>query len=168
VLDTTAFIGLDFPILQTLEVSKFLTANSVIEELKDFRSKMNLEVIQQTKKLEISSPNSQELEILVNKIRNLDPNTNLSNTDICVLALTRQVKGVLVTNDLAMQNVAKLMNIPIRVLGGRKIKEIRRSHLRCMSCKRTFQVSNQQCPVCGGELKRYFSKRKSREQSRKE
>ncbi len=168
VLDTTAFIGLDFPILQTFEVRKFLTAHSVIEELKDFRSKMNLEVMLQSNELEVSSPNPKELRTLTHRIHKLEPKTRLSNTDIQVLALTRQVKGVLVSNDLSMQNIAKLMNIPIRVVSGKKVTGIRRSHLRCLSCKKTFQESDQQCPICGGELKLYFYKSRSKDLKRKE
>jgi len=163
VLDATAFIGLDFPILLAFEVERYLTAHSVIDELKDFRSKMNLEVMRQSKKFEISSPDPQKLAVLKQNIYNLDPNTRLSNTDIHVLTLAEQVKGVLVTNDLAMQNIAKLLNIKVRVIGGKKIKEIRRSHLRCLSCKRTFQASERYCPECGGELKQYFHKRKLKE-----
>ncbi|MHA2153841.1 MAG: NOB1 family endonuclease [Candidatus Hodarchaeales archaeon] len=168
VLDTTAFIGLDFPILQTLEVKKFLTAHSVIEEIKDFRSKMNLEVMLQSNELEILSPNPKELKTLTHRIHKLEPKTRLSNTDIQVLALARQVKGVLVSNDLTMQNMAKLINIPTRVVSGKKVTAIRRSHLRCLSCKRTFQESDQPCPACGGELKQYFTKSRSKDRKGKE
>ncbi len=157
VLDSTAFIGLDFPILQSIEVKKFLTAHSVIEELKDFRSRMNFDVMLQTNKLEVSSPNPQNFKKLKMKIHKIDPNTRLSDTDIQVLTLAWQEKGVLVTNDLTLQNIAEQLKVTTRVISGKGIKVIRKSRLRCMSCKRTFRVSGQHCPECGGVLKQYFS-----------
>ena len=162
VLDSTVFIGMDFPILQTINVKKFLTTHSVIEELKDFRSKMNLDVMRQTNKLEVISPSPREINLFSEKIHNLDPNIRLSETDIQVLTLTWNIKGVVVTNDLAMQNIAQQMNIPIRVISGKLVKDVRRSYLQCKSCKKTFRVSSQQCPDCGGVLKQYFTKGKSK------
>jgi UPF0271 protein len=159
---------MDFPILQTLKVKKFLTAHSVIDELIDFRSKMNFDVLRQSTKLEVTSPNPQEFKKFSEKIYSLDPNTRLSDTDIQVLAIAWQVKGVVLTNDLAMQNIARQMNITTRVISGKEVKEVRKSRLQCKSCKKIFRISSQQCPDCGGVLKQYFAKGKSKGLIRKE
>ncbi len=158
VLDSTVFIGLDFPILQSINAQKFVTTHSVIDELKDFRSKMNLDIMRQESKLEVIVPDLQALKLFKKRLRKIDPNTRLSETDIQVLALSYQLNGVVVTNDLALQNVAAHLNLKTRILSGKEIKEIRKTQLRCRSCKKVFRTSILRCPDCGGELKQFYSK----------
>jgi UPF0271 protein len=112
----------------------------------------------QTNKLKVSSPDSHIIKFVKKKILPLDPKTRLSKTDIEVLSLAKQEKGVLVTNDLALQNIAKQINIPIYTITGKEITEIRRAYLKCINCKTVIRDSYQNCPECGGELKEYFSK----------
>lgn len=135
-----------------------MTVNSVLQELKDFRSKMNSDVMLQTNKLKVSSPDPLIIETVKNKILELDPKTRLSKTDIEVLSLAKQEGGVLVTNDLALQNIAKQIRIPIYVISGKEITEIRKTYLKCKNCKTVIRGSHQHCPDCGGEVKEYFSK----------
>ncbi len=154
VLDATAFIGLDFPGLQAIPNAVFFTTLNVASELKDFRSRMNLDILKQSGRLQFGTSRSELLNELKKKIQRIDPQTPLSPIDIDILALTLQLKGTLISNDLNLQNAALYLRIPIKVISGRKITHPREWQLRCTSCMKIEENSLQICSFCGGILKR--------------
>lgn len=154
ILDATAFIGLDFPKLLNYKNVVFFTTNGVISELKDFRSKMNLEVLKQKGNVNIQTPNP-DLKILIeNKIWKIDPQTMLSSTDIDILVLALQIEGTLMTNDLALQNIGFHLNIPINVISGKRVTHLHQWGLKCGSCGKKIKSNLINCPECGGKIKR--------------
>lgn len=154
ILDTTAFIGLDFPILQTWQNALFYTTSTVASELKDIRSKMNLDILIQSGKLKIDSPNQGLFKEIKKKIARVDPQSSLSDVDMDILVLSLQLKGTLITNDLALQNMAYNLSIPTRVISGKKISQIRKWVLRCKNCGKRADINEKQCSECGGPLRR--------------
>ena len=56
VLDSTVFIGLDFPFLQEWKNAIFFTTSTVVSELKDIRSKMNYDILRQSGNLRLNDP----------------------------------------------------------------------------------------------------------------
>lgn len=154
ILDATAFIGLDFPKLLNFKNVFFYTTNGVISELKDFRSRMNLEVLKQNRNFNIQYPNP-DLKILIeNKINKIDPQTKLSSTDIDILVLASQMEGTLMTNDLALQNIGFHLNIPINVISGKRVTNLHQWGLKCESCGKKIKTNSTNCPECGGKTKR--------------
>jgi UPF0271 protein len=153
VLDSTAFIGLDFPKLLSLNCL-FFTTQGVASELKDSRSQMNLDVLKYSDRLKFSSPQNKLIEEVKKRIKLIDQQTPLSQVDIEVLALTLQIKGVLISNDLNLQNAALHLNIPIKVISGKKITHLRKWQLKCKSCGKEIINGAKVCPICGGALKR--------------
>ncbi|MHA2304472.1 MAG: NOB1 family endonuclease [Candidatus Hodarchaeales archaeon] len=154
ILDATAFIGLDFPKLLNFDDVIFYTTEGVVAELKDFRSRMNLEVLQQTGNVQIQTPNP-ELRILIEKeINKIDPHTSLSSTDIDVLVLAQQLEGTLLTNDLTLQNIGFHLNIAINVISGKKVTHLHQWGLICRSCGKKIKNNLTNCPECGGRIKR--------------
>jgi rRNA maturation endonuclease Nob1 len=154
ILDTTAFIGLDFPVLQTWQNAIFFTTYTVASELKDIRSKMNLDILKQSGKLNIYSPDQKLFDETSKKIDMVDPQSSLSAVDIEILVLSLQLKGTLITNDLALQNMASNLNVPTRVVSGKKIDRVRKWALRCKNCGKLSDMKGINCPECGGRLKR--------------
>ncbi|NHJ00660.1 MAG: hypothetical protein EAX86_00900 [Candidatus Heimdallarchaeota archaeon] len=155
VLDTTVFIRLDFPRILELSVSTFYTTNSVILELKDFRSRSNRDILIQINKLVIEEPNPIYFKEVIAKIRHFDPVTSLSRTDIDVLTLAYQKKVAIITNDLNLQNIAANIGIPFFIVTGKRIKQKIRWKLRCLSCNKILsQADSLKCPLCGGNLKK--------------
>ena len=153
VLDTTAFIRLDFPLLQTTN-AQFYTTPGVMSELKDSKSRMNLDVLKYSDRLKLNSPLNKLVKELEKRIQMIDPLTTLSQVDIEVLALTLQVKGSLVSNDLNLQNTALQLNIPVKVISGKKITDLRKWQLKCRSCGQEYKDPEDICLICGGSLKR--------------
>ncbi|MFX1507994.1 MAG: NOB1 family endonuclease [Promethearchaeota archaeon] len=153
VLDATAFIGLDFPKLLSTSGS-FFTTRGVASELKDSRSKMNLDVLKYSDRLRFSAPQDKLIEEVKKRIHLIDQQTPLSQVDIEVLALALQVNGTLVSNDLSLQNAALHLNIPIKVISGKKITHLRKWQLKCNSCSKVITDDVEVCPFCGGTLNR--------------
>jgi UPF0271 protein len=153
VLDATAFIGLDFPKLLSKK-SSFLTTHGVVSELKDTRSKMNLDVLKYSNRLKFSVPQDSLIEKVKTRIKLIDQQTPLSRVDIEVLALALQVNGTLISNDLNLQNAALHLNIPIKVISGKKITHLRKWQLKCKSCGEVIINEIEVCPFCGGTLNR--------------
>ena len=160
ILDSTAFIRLDFPRIQTIEESTFLTTYSVKEELKDFRSRMNLDTMLLSNKLTLVSPDPNNIKAMTEKLKRVDPIRKLSLTDIEILTLALEENGVLITNDFAIQNAAHQFNIKTQVVSGKKIKYTRKGILKCTSCNKKFKLQTDSCPDCGGKLKQVYSTKK--------
>jgi len=160
ILDSTAFIRLDFPIIQSIENATFLTTNSVKEELKDFRSRMNLDTMLHSNKLSLTSPDLNNIKTMTERLKKIDPIRKLSLTDIEILTLAWEENGVLITNDFAIQNAAHQFKIKTQVVSGKKIKYTRKGMLKCTSCNKNFKLSINDCPECGGKLKQVYSARK--------
>ncbi|MFX0049828.1 MAG: NOB1 family endonuclease [Candidatus Hermodarchaeota archaeon] len=157
VLDATAFIGLNFPILmepKTFPNASFFTTPSVASELKDFRSKMNLEAMKESGLLQFNTPIPEIQHKITNKIKMIDPQSTLSRVDIDILTITLQLKGILITNDFTIQNMAHFLKIPIKSIDGKKITNLRMWQLKCKSCGKNAEIYFQTCPHCGGQLKR--------------
>ena len=157
ILDSTAFIRLDFPIVKEIKNARFFTTYSVKAELKDFRSRMNLESMLYSKRLTLMSPNPDLTKIMTRKLGRIDPIRNLSPTDIEILTLTRELDGVIITNDLAIQNAAHQFNIKTYVVSGKKINYTRKGLLKCSSCNKFYKFHLDSCPDCGGNLKQIYS-----------
>ena len=154
VLDATVFIGFDFQMLQKLKNSQFYTTSSVFNELKDFKSRMNFEVLQETNQITISHLDQVDLISIHDKIEKIDPNTLLSSSDIELLALSQKIGASLITNDFRLQNLAILLNVALHTLSGKKITKTFNWYLKCISCGQIEKNRTDYCSNCNGKLKR--------------
>ncbi|UCE12336.1 MAG: hypothetical protein JSV04_09050 [Candidatus Heimdallarchaeota archaeon] len=154
VLDATAFIGLDFPHLQMIPNSKFYTSLKVESELKDFRSRTNMDILKHSGRLQICNPEESLLKDLKRRIQAIDPKTPLSSVDLDILTLALQLKGTLISNDLNLQNAALYLRIPVKIISGKKITHLRKWQLKCLSCGKIDEKGIRICPSCGGDMKR--------------
>jgi UPF0271 protein len=155
ILDSTAFIKLEFPALLDSKIfprSFFFTTSNVISELKDLKSRMNLDIARQSSRLQITDPSPEILKRVVNFTSKRDPRTPLSNTDMSILALALQLKGTLISDDFTVQNAATHLQVPIKTLSGKKITQLKEWKLKCKSCGKFTSFSLQTCPSCGGPL----------------
>jgi len=84
------------------DLAEAYITNSVIKEIKDFEHRQILENKIQTGRLHIQDPTKQNLE----KATKAAKKSNLSKTDIEVLALALDLNANLITDDLALQNAS--------------------------------------------------------------
>ena len=127
------------------------TIDEVIREVKDWFSKVKLSSLN----VVIKDPEKEFLKIVEEKTKELGE--NLSKTDKKVVALALNLNLPLITDDKAMQNVAKQLGIkvvPMRY----SLKKQRKIVYICPNCKKIFN-SQGICPDCGIKLKRIIFQR---------
>ena len=82
----------------------------------------------------------------------------LSKTDIDVIALALQLNATIISDDYAIQNVARLMNLKYYGAGIETIKKEIKWKYRCTGCHKIYKNYIEICPVCGHKTKRYIKK----------
>lgn len=132
---------------------KILTVPSVLDEIRDERSKTILELM----KVKIEPP----LQTFIKEVKSIAHKTKdieeLSETDIHILAkaleYARKDDVVLITDDYAIQNTAIHLGIKVEPAGQKRIRDVIIWEKFCTGCKRRFPEGND-CPVCGTPLKK--------------
>ena len=82
----------------------------------------------------------------------------LSESDISLLALGYEMKGEIVTDDYAISNVAKRLNIVVLPVMTGGIKDTGKWIRYCSGCAKEFSTEKT-CPQCGNPLKKKLLKR---------
>jgi UPF0271 protein len=79
----------------------------------------------------------------------------LSKTDMDVIALAKDVGGIIVTDDYSIQNVAATIKLPFEAAGHEAgITEVLKWEYRCRGCgKKYADGARKDCDVCGSEIK---------------
>ncbi|HSB57402.1 MAG TPA: nucleotide-binding protein [Nitrosopumilaceae archaeon] len=156
VLDASAFYaGIPFA-----SSEKCFTTQDVFEEVKHIkRSHYAVEALLETKRLEIMRPNEEYINEVIQKSKNTGDFQNLSAEDISVIALCLQLKADLVTDDFAVSNLSKYLNLKVIPVMTEGITHIANWVYFCSGCQKTFSNLSR-CPLCGNRLSRKPSKRR--------
>lgn len=118
VLDTTALIFLnDFSVFD-----QAYTVQEVIEEVKDKMTSMKLATL--TKNLKTMEPEQRFVDEVKKAAEETGDVAKLSCTDIKVLALTKQLNCVVVSDDYAIQNVASHIDVKYASVFSPNIKKL--------------------------------------------
>jgi UPF0271 protein len=152
VLDTSAVIAGFVPELVRAEQ---ITIPEVLEEARDFFSKLRLETSLLTGKVKVLEPSKSSLATVRAETRRTGD--TVSETDIRLLALALDLKGEgaeLVTDDYAIQNLARVLDIPYHRIAMPGIKEVLRWEAVCPACGRRYPQPATICPACGSALVR--------------
>jgi UPF0271 protein len=145
VLDATAFF-LDIPF-----EGELCTTPSVVAELVDTRSRRRLEAFAASG-LVITSPSEYSLQEVQRAAAATGDSPVLSLADREILAVALDIGAEVVSDDFAVQNVARHLGIPFSPLQQRRAKK-RIWKFRCPGCGRLADGPGE-CPICGSGLKR--------------
>ena len=160
ILDATSFYaGIPFA---SPDVS--YTTPLVLEEVKHIKKSHGaLAALIDTDRLRIIEPDKKFTEIVLRKAEETGDYQGLSREDVSVIALCLQLGGELLTDDYAVTNVAKHMNLKVLpvMTGGAAKKEW--SYL-CPGCNKEYSRLSS-CPVCGSRLVRKRSGHKTSRRS---
>ena len=152
VLDTSAIIYLqDFR-----RFDEIFVPTLVVEEVRDIISKIKLGALN----LKTLEPDEKFLEEVKNIAKKTGDLEKLSKADIQVLALAKELKANIVSDDYNIQNVAKRLGIKFIPVFSKGIKKIFYWKKFCSNCKKYFNPDLKECPVCGAKLKRLAKSRR--------
>ncbi|RLF50790.1 MAG: DNA-binding protein [Thermoplasmata archaeon] len=148
VLDTSAILSGKF------FGGKIVTSPKILKEIKPKGHSWRLFEYMKSIGLELISPPLVDVKKVVEASKKTGDYHNLSDVDIDILALAYHLKGILLTDDYSMQNVAKELGIKYMGIVEEGIKEKWKWIYRCKSCGKYYKEYHKECPVCGGDLKR--------------
>ena len=147
IIDTSAILSGRI----NISTSNYIYPDSVINEIKNG----SLEKILDVADINIQNPEKKYVEMAVNAAMKTGDYSVLSKTDIDVLALAIEYDGTIVTDDYAIQNVARQCGIEYSGSGIEPIKKSIVWKYRCTGCHRIYDKYIEICPVCGHTVKRY-------------
>ena len=161
ILDATALIsGLDPNIIDR----NIWTVVEVIEEIKDPRNKLRIEMAIENKTIKIGSPSIKAIEEVQQAAERTGDVIALSDTDIKVLSLALDLKearheAVILTDDYSVQNVASQLKIESKAYTTAGIRYEIKWELYCPSCFHSIEMRNTKgkqiiCEICGTKMKR--------------
>ena len=149
-LDSSAFYaGIPFSSNETSYITS-LVYNEIEHIKKDHDA---IRILIETKRLTINEPENKFVIAANDAAKKSGDFSNLSDEDVSTIALSLQLKAELVTDDFAVSNVAKNLNIKVIPVMTTVIKNIVTWRYYCPGCKVNFSKTTE-CPRCGNKLKR--------------
>ena len=150
VLDSSAFYaGIPFSSNEPSYITS-LVYNEIEHIKKDHDA---IRILIETKRLTINEPDNKFVIAANDAAKKSGDFSNLSDEDISTIALSLQLKAELVTDDFAVSNVAKNLNIKVIPVMTAGIKNIVTWRYYCPGCKIDLSRVTE-CPRCGNKLKR--------------
>jgi UPF0271 protein len=150
VLDSSAFYaGIPFSSNEPSYITP-LVYNEIEHIKKDHDA---IQILIETKRLTINEPEVQFVIATNNAAKKSGDFSNLSDEDISTIALSLQLNAELVTDDFAVSNVAKNLNIKVIPVMTTGIKNVVTWKYYCPGCGINFSKVTE-CPKCGNKLKR--------------
>ena len=150
VLDSSAFYaGIPFS-----SNEQSYTTSLVYNEIEHIKKDHDaIQILIETKRLTINEPEDKFVNAASNAAKKSGDFSNLSDEDMSTIALSLQLKAELVTDDFAVSNVAKNLNIKVIPVMTAGIKNVVTWKYYCPGCKINFSRVTE-CPRCGNKLKR--------------
>ena len=138
--------------------NEYITTSAVLEEVRNRQMKKSIDI--RFELLKIFEPSPSDIEVVKRSAKQSGDLDQLSETDIGLIALAREQDALLLTNDLAIQNVCIRLDVRYQSFGGKSINTEIEWGYRCIGCHRRFDKLLDECPYCGNEMKRYPKKRR--------
>lgn len=158
VLDTSAVIAGVAPGLVDAEQ---VTVQDVLDEARDLCSKLELETAVSAGKISVLEPSREALMEVGKKVG--QTGDRVSKTDMKLLAVSLDLRRngdepELMTDDYAIQNLARIFGLPFRRVAMPGIKEVFTWRMVCPACGKTYSPTFTKCDVCGSVLVRRSKK----------
>lgn len=136
-----------------------LTTTLVFEEIRHIKKNHGaLEILLDTNRLQVQDPDPASVEFVSNEAKKTGDVQKLSKADISAVALARQLKATLVTDDFAISNLAKNLRLQVQPIMTKGIRDVGKWLHYCSGCRKEFS-GLEFCPNCGNKLNRKLLKR---------
>jgi len=134
------------------------TTTLVFDEIKHIKKNHDaLGTLLETNRLKIREPSEESTKTATSAAKKTGDFPQLSKQDMSIIALCIENKGEIVTDDFAISNVAKNLELKIIPIMTKGIKDVGKWVHYCPGC-RTNHKSGTECPACGTPLKRKLLK----------
>jgi UPF0271 protein len=148
VLDTSAILsGKDLPTDWEL-----FSSPKVISEIQHGKMKRRLDFLLESG-LKVLSPSEKYILEITKAAQKTGDIDRISETDIEILSLAKELKAVLLSDDYSIQNLASVLNVEFLGVAQNGITKTINWRIRCKGCGRYWDKMHPECPVCGSELK---------------
>jgi len=97
--------------------------------------------------LDVSEDSKKKIAEINNNFAN-----NLSQTDIEILAAAYEYNLKIITSDFAIQNIAKILNVPYEGIVESMNEKINKFICVCPACEKVYKTYKKFCDVCGTEI----------------
>ncbi len=154
IADTSFFLNFNL----IYNIFKIYTVPEVIEEVKDRLNRIKLGMFD----INVLNPKKKTIEEIKKKILEFMPLEKLSDTDIKIIALAYELKGIVLTDDFSIQNACYFLRIPFQGVT-REIKEAYIFRKLCPNCRKIYSNDKKKCSICGSNLKIIIYRKISRE-----
>ncbi len=154
ILDASAFYaGVPFR-----SSSDYYTTSLVYDEIRHIKKNHGaLEILLETNRLKIREPDGESTKVATKAAKNTGDFPQLSKQDISIIALCIEMNGEIISDDFAISNVIKNLDLKISPIMTKGIKDVGRWIHYCPGC-RTKHTNGKECPACGTPLKRKLLK----------
>jgi len=134
------------------------TTTLVFDEIKHIKKNHDaLGTLLETNRLKIREPSEESTKTATDAAKKTGDFPQLSKQDMSIIALCIENKGEIVTDDFAISNVAKNLELKIIPIMTRGIKDVGKWVHYCPGC-RTNHSTGTECSACGTPLKRKLLK----------
>jgi len=105
--------------------------------------------------LRICSPAETCMESMKRAMKKTGDDLRLSYADQVLLALALEEEGGIISDDYSVQNLARVLGIPLMKGIQKGIERVFRWQNKCTGCGKLFGEESREndCPVCGSDLK---------------
>ncbi len=139
-------------------MDEFFTTSLIFDEIKHIKKNHDaIGALMERKRLKISDPDAGFVDKIKAASKKTGDFNQLSKQDISVIALCLQMNGEIITDDFAISNVAKNLNLKVLPLMTSGINDVGNWIHYCPGCKKNFE-SGYEGPLCGTRLKRKLIK----------
>ena len=154
ILDASAFYA-GVPFRST---SDCYTTTLVYDEIKHIKKHHDaIGTLLETNRLKIREPSKESIQDAINASKNTGDFPQLSKQDISIIALCIEMNGEVISDDFAISNVIKNLELKVSPIMTRGIKDVGKWIHYCPGC-RTNHTNGKECPMCGTPLKRKLLK----------
>ena len=148
VLDTSAILsGKDLS-----SDNELYSSPKILDELKHGRMRRRLDYLIESG-LKVMSPTKEILDEVRNCASETGDIARVTEADIEILSLAKELDAVLLTDDYSIQNLATELEVKYQGIAQKGITETIKWRYRCKGCGRYWEKMQDSCPACGSELK---------------
>jgi len=150
VLDTSGILRSDLDFSR----NKYIITNSVLSELLDESARVAVEAALKSKSIILAEPREDFLKKVKEAAVKTGDISEMSSTDLDILAVALERNLVVISDDYRVQNVASALGIEFETTIHEGIKHKLKWFKVCEGCGRKYPMESDLCEICGSRLKK--------------